>query len=67
MENKVLPKVKCKLVNEDGNAFSIMGRFKKAAQKAGWNSEDIKIVLDDAMSSDYNHLLHVIDVHCQNS
>lgn len=63
---KVLPKVKCKLVGQDGNAWSIMGRFQAAARKAGWNKEDIDLLMKDAMSGDYNHLLGVIMEHCQN-
>jgi hypothetical protein len=48
-----------KLVGEDGNAFSIMGRFSRAARRAGWTKEDIDAVLDDAKSGDYDHLLTV--------
>jgi hypothetical protein len=60
-----LPKVKCQLVGLDGNAFAVMGRFQQAARKAGWPKEEIKKVLDDAMSSDYDHLLDVISSHCE--
>lgn len=61
---KSLSKVKCRLIGEDGNAFAIMGRFKNAARKAGWSNEDIKKVLDEAMSGDYDHLLATIMEHC---
>ena len=64
MLKKKLPKVKCRLVGQDGNAFVIMGRFKTAAQKAKWPPEEIKKVLDEAMSGDYNHLLITISEHC---
>lgn len=60
---KKLPKVPCPLVGEDGNAFAILGRFRKAAREAGWPQEAIQKVLDDAMSSDYNHLLQVVMEH----
>jgi len=64
-EKEALPKVKCQLVGADGNAFSIMGRFQRAAQKAGWRKDQINEVLKDAMSNDYNHLLVVISSHCE--
>lgn len=66
MGDNKLPKVNCKLVGEDGNAFFIMGRFTTAARKAKWPEEEIKKVLDDAMSGDYNHLLVTIMRHCKN-
>ncbi len=66
MPASTLPKVKCKLVGEDGNAFAILGRFTQAARKAGWTNDQIKTVRDDAMSGDYDHLLRVIMQHCKN-
>ena len=53
------------LVGIDGNAFAIMGAFKNAARKAGWAPDEISEVLNDAMSSDYDHLLHTILKHCK--
>jgi hypothetical protein len=50
-------KVKLTLVGIDGNAFSLMGAFKGAARKQGWTQDEIKVVLDKCMSSDYNQLL----------
>jgi hypothetical protein len=61
-----LPKVNCKLVGEDGNAFAILGRFKDAARKAKWPREEIDKVLKEAMSGDYDHLLQTIMPHCKN-
>jgi hypothetical protein len=55
-----LPRVTCKLVGEDGNAFAILGRFRKAARKAGWTPAEVTAVMDDATSSDYDHLLGVV-------
>lgn len=46
-----------KLVGNDGNAFAILGNCKRAAQKAGWTTEQIKEFMDKAKSGDYNHLL----------
>jgi hypothetical protein len=53
-------KVELTLVGLDGNAFSLMGAFSQAARRQGWNQDEIKEVLDDAMSGDYNHLLRVL-------
>lgn len=55
--------VKLKLVGLDGNAFSLMGAFQRAARKQGRNPEEIKAVLDDCTRSDYNHLLSVLVQH----
>ena len=60
---KSLPKVKCQLVGEDGNAFSIIGRFSRAARKAGWSQDDIAAVTEEAKSGDYDHLLGTILEH----
>lgn len=52
--------VKLKLVGLDGNAFAILGAFKKAAKRSGWSDVEIKAVFDEATSGDYNNLLAVI-------
>ena len=51
---------KMALVGEDGNAFAILGRFQREARREGWSPEQIKAVMDDAMSGDYDHLLCVM-------
>lgn len=66
MEQIVNKKVNLTLVGIDGNAFSIIGAFQKQARKEGWKQDEIKSVLDEAMSGDYNHLLQTIMVHCEN-
>jgi len=48
-----------KLIGEDGNAFSIMGRVKKALRRAGADQEYIDKYLSEATSGDYDHLLVV--------
>ncbi len=53
-------KPELKLVGEDGNAFSILGRATGVARRAGWDETKIKSVMDEAMSSDYDHLLQVM-------
>ena len=54
-----LTKPTVKLVGEDGNAFSIMGRVKKALRRAGADQEYIDRYLNAATSGDYDHLLVV--------
>jgi len=54
-----LTKPTVKLVGEDGNAFSIMGRVKKALRRAGADKEYIDKYLKEATSEDYDHLLVV--------
>lgn len=58
-----MTKVTMKLVGEDGNTFAILGRFQRAARKAGWSQEDITKVINDATSGDYDHLLAVMCEH----
>jgi len=48
-----------KLIGKDGNAFSIMGRVKKALRRAGADREYIDRYLNAATSGDYDHLLVV--------
>jgi len=54
-----LGKSTVKLVGEDGNAFSIMGRVKKALMRAGADQEYIDRYFSEATSGDYDHLLVV--------
>jgi hypothetical protein len=60
-----LKKVKLNLVGVDGNAFSIMGAFSMQAQKEGWTKGEITTVLNDAKSSNYDHLVRVISRRCR--
>jgi len=55
--------VKLELVGLNGNAYSLMGAFQSAARQQGRTTEEIKAVLDDCTSSDYNHLLSVLVQH----
>ena len=55
------------LVGEDGNAFSILGRFSKEARRAGNSKEAIQAVVDLAMAGDYNHLLRIVMAHTSDS
>jgi hypothetical protein len=54
-----LTKPTVKLIGEDGNAFAIMGRVKKALRRVGADQEYIDQYLNEATSGDYDHLLVV--------
>jgi hypothetical protein len=58
-------KVKLDLVGIDGNAFAVMGAFKKAAQRQGMPKEEIDQILAEAKSGDYNYLLATIIDHTE--
>jgi len=47
------------LIGEDGNAFAILGKVRKALQKAGADQEYITQYEKEAMAGDYNNLLCV--------
>jgi hypothetical protein len=52
------------LVGVNGNAFMIMGVFRRQAVKEGWSDEEIQMVLDEAKSGNYDHLMATIINHC---
>ena len=63
---KVIEKtVNLDLVGVNGNAFMIMGVFQRQAKREGWSQEEIDLVLTEAKSGDYNHLLATIINHCE--
>ena len=54
------PQVKVKLVGEDGNAFSILGRVVSAMNEAGLPHEQSAEFIKEATSGDYDHLLQTV-------
>jgi len=63
---KVIEKtVNLDLVGVNGNAFMIMGVFRRQAKREDWTQEEIDLVLTEAKSGDYNHLLATIENHCE--
>lgn len=46
-----------KLIGEDGNAFVILCKAKRAGRKANWTEGRIATFRSEAMSSDYDKLL----------
>ena len=49
-----------KLIGEDGNAFAVLGKAKKVAEKHHMDWDKIR---DEAMKGDYDHLLSVMMEH----
>ena len=60
MQNTKSKKVKMQLVGLDGNAFVIMGTWRSNALRQGWSQEEVRAVLKEAQSGDYDHLLATI-------
>lgn len=55
--NVKYPHISIELVGQDGNAFSILGRFHRALWQGGVPADEISAVMAEAKSGDYNHLL----------
>jgi hypothetical protein len=47
-----------KLTGEDGNAFAILGRVRRALRNAGVPKEEQDKFIKEATSGDYDHLLY---------
>lgn len=50
-------KVVLNLVGLDGNAFFLLGAFRQAASRQGFDKEFINNVMAEAKDGDYDHLL----------
>lgn len=48
------------LTSVDGNVFMLMGTFKKLARRQGWLQENIKAVLDECITGDYDHAVQTL-------
>jgi hypothetical protein len=59
--NDMKPEVK--IVDRDGNAFSILARCQSAARNAAWDERYLEEFLDEATQGDYNHLLRTVDFY----
>jgi len=55
-----MKKVNLKLEGLDGNAFALLGAFRKQARKEGWIDEEINKVSQDARNGEYDNLLRVL-------
>jgi hypothetical protein len=57
------PKPHVKLIGADGNAYAIMAKCKQAASRAGWSDEEIKALMSEMTSGDYDNLLCVASTY----
>ena len=57
--NETKQKPTVKLIGEDGNAFAILGRVKRALVQAGMR-EEAEAFLKEATAGDYDNLLMVV-------
>ncbi|AWM39169.1 hypothetical protein GobsT_25470 [Gemmata obscuriglobus] len=60
-----MDKVRVSLAGQNGNAFHLLGVFRRAAVKQGWSDEEIRTVFDEAKSKDYDHLIRTLLAHCE--
>jgi hypothetical protein len=51
------PEITVALSGHDGNAFTVLGRCREAARRAGLSTIEITQFTDEAMAGDYDHLL----------
>lgn len=51
------PEVEVRVPDEDGNAWSILGRVTRALERADVERAEVNEFLDEATSGDYEHLL----------
>mgnify|MGYP000875930853 FL=1 len=59
------PNIRVKLIGEDGNAFAILGRVKRALERGGVPQAEINQYFEEATSGDYNHLLATTMEWCE--
>ena len=52
------------LTEIDGNAFILLGAFRKQAKREGWTDEEINKVINEAKKSDYDNLVGTLAAHC---
>jgi hypothetical protein len=57
--NTKYPEITVILTDEDGNAFAILGRCRRAMRRAGL-SHEIETFTQEATSGDYYHLLRTV-------
>jgi hypothetical protein len=60
MSDVKFPHVKVQLVGQDGNAYAILARVKKALHDGGACRCSVEDFLKEAMSGDYDNLLRVV-------
>jgi hypothetical protein len=48
------------MVGEEGNAFAVLGRVRRALRRAGVDDAEIARFSAEAMADDYDHLLATV-------
>ncbi len=54
------PNITVPMVGEDGNAFAILGRVKRALKQGGASDSELLLFMDEALWGDYDHLLSTV-------
>lgn len=52
--------IKVKGLFNDGNAFAILGKCRRAMRKAGWTEAEQAAFSEEARAGNYDHLLQVV-------
>jgi len=52
--------VTVRLIDEEGNAFAVIGRVSKALRRGGISESIIEAFRNEATAGDYDHLLRVV-------
>lgn len=60
MSEPKYPDVEVRLVGEDSNAMSIMGRTTKALRRGGASTEEVALFRKEATSGDYDNVLRTV-------
>jgi len=53
------------LTTVDGNAFALMGAFRRAAEKQGWSKAEIDDIINECQSGDYDNLIATLSANCK--
>lgn len=51
------PEIEVQLTGDDGNAFYVVGKVRKALLRGGVDREEVELFVNEATSSDYDSLL----------
>jgi len=60
-KNERIGPIEIDLTGPQGNAFVLLGTAERFARQLGKSSFDIRRILDEMQSSDYEHLVKVFD------
>lgn len=60
-------KIHLQLCGSDGNALALLGAFSRQAEREGWTKQEIDLVINEATSDDYDHLVSTLQFYCEQS